>query len=121
MSLTHLTERQMGDVHRYQIPADGVLMAHFRHLSVTGRWCSATGMIQPQRLGLSGCAIRREPYKSAVASPAERQQRRLAAILADNIAGYNALMGADEEATVRNLKGASFTSSSAWSHKGRVP
>src|SRR5262249_17997759 len=46
MSLTHLTERQMGDVHRYQIPADGVLMAHFRHLSVSGRWCSATGMIR---------------------------------------------------------------------------
>ena len=32
--------------------------------------------------------------------------RRLAAILAADIAGYSALMGADEEATVRDLKGA---------------
>src|SRR5262250_2203586 len=31
--------------------------------------------------------------------------RRLAAILAADIAGYSALMGADEEATVRDLKG----------------
>src|SRR5438105_2085039 len=34
----------------------------------------------------------------------ERQQRRLAAILAADIAGYSTLMGADEEATVRDLK-----------------
>src|SRR4029453_16894360 len=34
----------------------------------------------------------------------ESQQRRLAAILAADIAGYSALMGADEEATVRDLK-----------------
>ncbi len=34
----------------------------------------------------------------------ERQQRRLAAILAADIAGYSALMGSDEEATVRDLK-----------------
>jgi adenylate cyclase len=31
--------------------------------------------------------------------------RRLAAILAADIAGYSALMGADEEGTVRDLKG----------------
>src|SRR5882762_3850688 len=31
--------------------------------------------------------------------------RRLAAILAADIAGYSALMGADEERTVRDLKG----------------
>src|ERR1700704_1926790 len=35
----------------------------------------------------------------------ERQQRRLAAILAADIAGYSALMGADEARTVRDLKG----------------
>ena len=34
----------------------------------------------------------------------ERQQRRLAAILAADIAGYSALMGADEQSTVRDLK-----------------
>ena len=34
-----------------------------------------------------------------------RIERRLAAILAADIAGYSALMGADEEATVRDLKG----------------
>ena len=35
----------------------------------------------------------------------DSQQRRLAAILAADIAGYSALMGADDEATVRDLKG----------------
>src|SRR5499427_8429978 len=35
----------------------------------------------------------------------ERQHRRLAAILAADIAGYSALMGADEARTVRDLKG----------------
>src|SRR5262245_32031508 len=35
----------------------------------------------------------------------ETQPRRLAAILAADIAGYSALMGADEERTVRDLKG----------------
>jgi adenylate cyclase len=34
-----------------------------------------------------------------------RVERRLAAILAADIAGYSSLMGADEEATVRDLKG----------------
>src|SRR5262249_5622966 len=34
----------------------------------------------------------------------ERQSRRLAAILAADIAGYSALMGADEARTVRDLK-----------------
>jgi class 3 adenylate cyclase len=34
----------------------------------------------------------------------ERQQRRLAAILAADIAGYSSLMGADEARTVRDLK-----------------
>src|SRR5580700_8086125 len=35
----------------------------------------------------------------------ESQPRRLAAILAADIAGYSALMGADEARTVRDLKG----------------
>jgi class 3 adenylate cyclase len=34
----------------------------------------------------------------------QKTSRRLAAILAADIAGYSALMGADEEATVRDLK-----------------
>jgi adenylate cyclase len=34
----------------------------------------------------------------------ESQSRRLAAILAADIAGYSALMGADEARTVRDLK-----------------
>ena len=33
-----------------------------------------------------------------------KTERRLAAILAADVVGYSALMGADEEATVRNLK-----------------
>ena len=39
------------------------------------------------------------------AGNAERTSRRLAAILVADIAGYAALMGADEDATVRALKG----------------
>jgi adenylate cyclase len=35
----------------------------------------------------------------------ERVERRLSAILAADIAGYSALMGADEARTVRDLKG----------------
>jgi class 3 adenylate cyclase len=35
----------------------------------------------------------------------ESQSRRLAAILAADIAGYSALMGVDEARTVRDLKG----------------
>jgi adenylate cyclase len=35
----------------------------------------------------------------------ESQSRRLTAILAADIAGYSALMGADEARTVRDLKG----------------
>ncbi len=34
-----------------------------------------------------------------------RMERRLSAILAADIAGYSALMGADEARTVRDLKG----------------
>ena len=37
--------------------------------------------------------------------PEERMERRLSAILAADIAGYSALMGADEARTVRDLKG----------------
>jgi adenylate cyclase len=35
----------------------------------------------------------------------ERVERRLSAILAADIAGYSALMGADKARTVRDLKG----------------
>ena len=41
----------------------------------------------------------------ATEMPEERMERRLAAILAADIAGYSALMGADEARTVRDLKG----------------
>src|SRR5437868_9738140 len=40
----------------------------------------------------------------ATEMPEERVERRLAAILAADIAGYSALMGADEARTVRDLK-----------------
>ena len=36
--------------------------------------------------------------------PTERVERRLAAILAADVAGYSRLMGADEGATLRQLK-----------------
>ena len=35
----------------------------------------------------------------------ERVERRLSAVLAADIGGYSALMGADEAGTVRDLKG----------------
>jgi adenylate cyclase len=37
----------------------------------------------------------------------ERAQRRLAAILAADVAGYSRLIGADEEGTLNRLRGAS--------------
>ena len=37
--------------------------------------------------------------------PEEQVHRRLAAILAGDIAGYSRLMSADEEGTLRDLKG----------------
>ena len=43
------------------------------------------------------------PMKPETAMP-ERQSRRLVAILAADVAGYSALMGADEVRTVRDLK-----------------
>ena len=42
-------------------------------------------------------------YRPAMSE--ERMERRLAAILAADIAGYSALMGVDEARTVRDLKG----------------
>ena len=43
----------------------------------------------------------------------ERVERRLSAILAADIAGYSALMGADEARTVRHLKCCRWLASSA--------
>ena len=42
--------------------------------------------------------------RSKVGSGAERVERKLAAILAADIAGYSRLMGADEEGTLARLK-----------------
>ena len=52
----------------------------------------------------------------------ERVERRLAAILAGDIAGYSRLMGADEEGTLRRLKDlrASFLHPKVAEHRGRI-
>ena len=50
----------------------------------------------------------------------ERQQRRLAAILAADIAGYSALMGADEARTVRDLKAHQAVILPIADHGGRI-
>jgi adenylate cyclase len=52
----------------------------------------------------------------------ERAERRLAAILAGDIAGYSRLMGADEEGTLRTLKElrASFLHLKVAEHRGRI-
>src|SRR3954468_5693489 len=52
----------------------------------------------------------------------ERVDRRLAAILAADIAGYSRLMGADEEGTLRDLKGhrKALVDPKITEHRGRV-
>src|SRR5271166_2767980 len=49
--------------------------------------------------------IRSSDHGRCVDMAEERVERRLSAILAADIAGYSALMGADEARTVRDLKG----------------
>ena len=53
---------------------------------------------------------------------AERVERRLAAVLAADIAGYSRLMGADEEGTLARLKAVrkSLVDSAIASHRGRI-
>src|SRR6516164_6762053 len=68
---------------------------------------------RPSRWGMAGSASHpilhlrklspRPPGATEMSE--ERMERRLAAILAADIAGYSALMGADEARTVRDLKG----------------
>ncbi|MFI4947720.1 MAG: adenylate/guanylate cyclase domain-containing protein [Alphaproteobacteria bacterium] len=52
----------------------------------------------------------------------ERVERRLAAILAGDVAGYSRLMGVDEEGTLRDLKEhrASFLHPKVAEHRGRI-
>lgn len=54
--------------------------------------------------------------------PEERVDRRLAAILAGDIAGYSRLMGADEEGTLRQLKGhrRELVDPKITEHRGRI-
>ena len=51
-----------------------------------------------------------------------RVERRLAAILAVDVAGYSRLMGADEEGTLRNLKAhrSGLLDPSVAEHRGRI-
>jgi adenylate cyclase len=51
------------------------------------------------------------------------QTRRLAAILAADVAGYSRLMGADEEGTLKRLKGLrrELVDPQIAEHKGRIP
>src|SRR5262245_63202435 len=54
--------------------------------------------------------------------PEDRVDRRLAAILAGDIAGYSRLMGADEEGTLRQLKGhrRELVDPRITEHRGRI-
>ena len=51
------------------------------------------------------------------------QTRRLAAILAADVAGYSRLMGADEEGTLERLKALrhEFVDPKIAEHRGRIP
>jgi class 3 adenylate cyclase len=55
-------------------------------------------------------------------STAERVERRLTAILAADVAGYSRLMGADEEATLAQLKGhrCALVDPKITEHRGRI-
>ncbi|MEA2821326.1 MAG: adenylate cyclase, partial [Bradyrhizobium sp.] len=57
-----------------------------------------------------------------VALAGDRVERRLAAVLAADVAGYSRLMGADEEGTLARLKGIrkSVVDSAIASHRGRI-
>ena len=52
----------------------------------------------------------------------DRVERRLAAVLAADVAGYSRLMGADEEGTLARLKAArkAFVDPAVGSHRGRI-
>src|SRR5437764_7638626 len=58
----------------------------------------------PSKLILTHVGVDPHSFRGT-AMPEDRMERRLAAILAADIAGYSALMGADEARTVRDLKG----------------
>jgi class 3 adenylate cyclase len=65
---------------------------------------SLKNIVLPVRVYCRRPMLHGSPAKLDKPRMTARQQRRLAAILAADIAGYSALMGADEEATVRDLK-----------------
>ena len=50
------------------------------------------------------CEPKQDAFRMSDVPGNPKVSRRLAAILAADIAGYSALMGADEEGTVRDLK-----------------
>ena len=54
--------------------------------------------------------------------PTERVERRLAAILATDVAGYSRLMGADEGGTLRQLKAhrRALVDPKIAQHRGRI-
>src|SRR5437764_13941181 len=58
----------------------------------------------PSKLILTHVGVDPHSFRGT-AMPEDRMERRLTAILAADIAGYSALMGADEARTVRDLKG----------------
>ena len=53
----------------------------------------------------------------------ERVERRLAAVLAADVAGYSRLMGADEEGTLERLKALrrEVSDPKVAEHRGRIP
>src|SRR5271165_5940684 len=79
------------------------------------RWSCCRGGFSPPlpaKIRARMDTLQTRPYISssgnnggAIEMAEERMERRLSAILAADIAGYSALMGADEARTVRDLKG----------------
>jgi TolB-like protein len=70
----------------------------------------------------AGGTLVRTLHGELVAAATERVERRLAAILAADVAGYSRLMGADEEGTLARLKGhrKALVDPKVAEHRGRI-
>src|SRR5215468_11479916 len=91
-----------------------------RHRADSARPATAPGQNASGQLNLRG-APRASRFRRSTLS-GERVERRLAAILAADVAGYSRLMGLDEEGTLAALKGhrRAVVDPKISEHRGRI-
>src|SRR5262245_21651330 len=79
-------------------------------------------MLAPGRRGPHGAVHTRREIRAMNTRECERVERRLAAILAADVAGYSRLMGADEEGTLAALKAIrrELSDPKVKEHRGRI-